>query len=86
MELKKNPKKDLNRNSGTYFAAGIFLVLILTYVALEWKSFYKYDFVSDRQLQEELSEEAPPLTFITPPPNYPFIKFDTVNLELKLNL
>ena len=71
MELKKNPKKDLNRNSGTYFAAGIFLVLILTYVALEWKSFYKYDFVSDRQLQEELSEEAPPLTFITPLPPPP---------------
>ena len=71
MELKKNPKKDLNRNRGIYFAMGMFLVLTLTYAALEWKSFYKYDAVADGQTQEELREEAPPLTFVTPPPPPP---------------
>lgn len=71
MELKKNPKKDLNRNSGMYFAMGLFLVLILTYVALEWKSFYGYDDVAEGLLQEELWEQAPPITFVTPPPPPP---------------
>ena len=71
MELKKNPKKDLNRNSGMYFAAGMFLVLMLTYVALEWKSFYNYDLPADGQVAQELWEETPPITFITPPPPPP---------------
>lgn len=68
MELKKNPKKDLNQHIGIYFATGMLLVLTLTYVALEWKSFYMPDFVADVQTQEELREETPPLTFVTPPP------------------
>lgn len=71
MELKKNPKKDLNRNSGMYFVAGLFLVLMFTYVALEWKSFYKNIYIADGQMQKELMEEAPPLTFVTPPPPPP---------------
>jgi protein TonB len=68
MELKKNPKKDLNQHIGIYFATGMLLVLTLTYVALEWKSFYMPDFVAEVQTQEELREETPPLTFVTPPP------------------
>ncbi len=40
MEIKKNPKKDLNHNSGLYFAIGLFLVMALIYTALEWKTFY----------------------------------------------
>lgn len=71
MELKKNPKKDLNRNSGMYFATGLLLVLMLSYVALEWKSFYGKDYVADGQTQEELWEQAPPMTFVTPPPPPP---------------
>lgn len=71
MERKKNPRKDLNRNSGIYFAAGLLLVLLLTYIALEWKSFYHHDYVTDAQTQEELWEEAPPMTFATPPPPPP---------------
>ena len=71
MELKKNPKKDLNRNSGMYFAMGMFAVLMLTYVALEWKSFYEFDHVAENTPIEELTEELPPLTFITPPPPPP---------------
>ncbi len=71
MELKKNPKKDLNRNSGMYFVMGLFLVLMLTFIALEWKSFYGYTHVADGTILSELTEEAPPLTFITPPPPPP---------------
>lgn len=39
MELKKNPKKDLNKRSGLYFVFGLLLVLLLAFVALEWKTF-----------------------------------------------
>ncbi len=71
MELKKNPKKDLNRNSGIYFAAGLFLLLILTYVALEWKSFYNHEYDISQQMEEDLKGDAPLLTFIIPPPPPP---------------
>ena len=71
MELKKHPKKDLDRNSGIYFAAGLFLVLILTYVALEWKSFYNHEYDIAQQMEEDLREEVPLVTFITPPPPPP---------------
>ena len=39
MKSKKHRKKDINRNSGIYFVAGLALVLLLTYVALEWKTY-----------------------------------------------
>ncbi|MFS4494933.1 hypothetical protein [Maribacter sp. 2308TA10-17] len=38
MKLKKNPKKDLNLKRGMYFVIGLLLVLLLIYIALEWKS------------------------------------------------
>lgn len=58
MELKKNPKKDLTRNSGLYFVAGLATVLLLTYVALEWKSFYdKETYDVSQNIDQELIEE-----------------------------
>lgn len=58
MELKKNAKKDLTRNSGIYFAIGLFLVMALTYAALEWKSFYDtVDYQFTMNVEEELIEE-----------------------------
>ena len=39
MELKKNPRKDINKRSGLYFAFGLVLVMLLSYVALEWKTY-----------------------------------------------
>ena len=39
MKSKKNRKKDINRNSGIYFVFGLALVLLLTFIALEWKSY-----------------------------------------------
>ena len=77
MELKKNPKKDLTRNSGMYFAAGMFLVLTLTYTALEWKTFFETpDYETSMSIEEELIENIdlfeielpkPPKPIITPP-------------------
>lgn len=45
MKPKKNPKKDLNRNQGVYFVLGLLLALILTFAALEWKT---YDGMCDK--------------------------------------
>lgn len=72
MEPKKNPKKDLSKNSSIYFATGMALVLSLTYVALEWKTFYgntEYD-VSMNMI-DELIEEVPIVDWKTPPPPPP---------------
>jgi protein TonB len=41
MKLKKNLNKDINKKSGVYFAIGLLTVLLLTYVALEWKTYKK---------------------------------------------
>ncbi|MFS4449086.1 energy transducer TonB [Maribacter sp. 2307UL18-2] len=69
MELKKNPKKDLNRNSGMYFVVGLFSVLMLTYVALEWKTFFETpDYSISMNVDEELIEEIELFEIETPPP------------------
>ena len=39
MEPKKNPKADLARNSGLYFAIGLCLVLFLSWKLVEYKSY-----------------------------------------------
>ncbi len=41
MEPKKNPQLDLKRNSKLYFSIGMTCVLLLAYMALEWKSYDK---------------------------------------------
>ncbi len=73
MELKKNPKADLNRNSGLYFVIGLFIVMLLTYGALEWKTYEavnEYDI--SMNVDEELDEEVPMTEQIkTPPPPPP---------------
>lgn len=73
MELKKNPKADLTRNSGFYFAIGLFAVMFLTYVALEWKSYEggnAYDI--SMNVDDELDEEVPMTEQLkTPPPPPP---------------
>jgi len=74
MELKKNPKKDLNRNRGLYFLAGLTLVMLLAYVALEWKT-YDRDVCHDCMSMDKpdiLEEEIPPIIDIKlPPPPQP---------------
>jgi protein TonB len=58
MEAKKNPKKDMTKNSSLYFVAGLALVLACTYIALEWKTFYGNEMYNVSQnIEEELLEE-----------------------------
>ena len=73
MEVKKSKKADLNQNSGLYFVLGLVLVMVLVWVALEWKT---YDEANDYDISmdvEELLDEEVPMTeqIKTPPPPPP---------------
>lgn len=74
MQVKKNPKADLNRNSGLYFVIGLTVVLFLTWRALEYKSFPKDEVVREMvQAVDDLKEDVPVTEMIktTPPPPPP---------------
>ncbi|MGS2765078.1 energy transducer TonB [Sinomicrobium sp. M5D2P9] len=73
MEPKKNPKADLTRNSGLYFAIGMAVVLFLTWRGLEWKQYEKDEaFTYKMDVDEELEEEIPITEMLkTPPPPPP---------------
>lgn len=70
MKPKKNPKKDINRKSGLYFAIGLMLVLLMAFVALEWKTYdsgHLYD--TSMNVEDDLMEDVPITIHIkTPPP------------------
>ncbi|TMM58262.1 energy transducer TonB [Maribacter algarum] len=73
MEPKKNPKADLSRNTGLYFAVGLFAVMALTYFALEHKTYEggnEYDI--SMNVDDDLDEEVPMTEQLkTPPPPPP---------------
>lgn len=69
MEQKKNPNMDLNRNSTLYFVIGLTAVMLLIYVALEWKT---YDTISVYAMNmdeaDDLIDEEAIILINTPPP------------------
>ena len=73
MQVKKNPKVDLNRNSSLYFVIGLTLVLFFTWRALEYKSYPKPDKIVEMlNMQEDIKEDVPITEqIITPPPPPP---------------
>jgi protein TonB len=68
MEPKKNPKIDPNRNGFVYFSLGLMLMAMLSYAAIELKS-YEKNIVSDASAIDDsfLDEDVP----VTMPPNTP---------------
>lgn len=69
MQVKKNPKADLNRNSGLFFQIGLVLVLFVTWRALEYKTFQVDDeIVQMIAIQDDLKEEVPMTETIKAPP------------------
>ncbi len=73
MEPKKNPKSDVSRNSSIYFAVGLVLMLLVTNLAINYKTYDKSDIALDGlNLDDELEEEIPITEQIaTPPPPPP---------------
>jgi protein TonB len=73
MQVKKNPKVDLNRNSGLYFVIGLTIVLFLTWQALEYKTYpEEFDTINMAVAVDDLKEDVPITEAIkTPPPPPP---------------
>lgn len=73
MEPKKNPKSDVSRNSSIYFAVGLALMLGITYMSINYKTYDKSDIAIDSlNLDDELDEEVPITEqIVTPPPPPP---------------
>lgn len=73
MKPKKNPKSDVSRNSSIYFAVGLALMLGVTYMAINYKTYDKSDIALDSlNLDDELDEEVPITEqIVTPPPPPP---------------
>ncbi|SDR84591.1 protein TonB [Maribacter dokdonensis] len=71
MRPKKNPQKDLNKKSGTFFVIGLLLILAMVYTALEWKSFDPINQidVALNKVDDSIIEDAPIIELkATPPP------------------
>jgi len=73
MELKKNPRADINRNSSLYFVLGLAVTMAAVWFALEWKKYdpdNQYDI--SMNVEDQLDEEVPMTEQIkTPPPPPP---------------
>ena len=73
MEPKKNPKSDINRNSGLYFAIGLAFTMFVVWRGLEWKKYdeaVNYDIALN--VEDQLDEEVPLTEQLkTPPPPPP---------------
>jgi protein TonB len=73
MQLKKNPKADLTKNSSLYFAVGLALVLLISWQAIEWKTYEKTGYGYESLNVEDDDDEEVPITeqIKTPPPPPP---------------
>lgn len=73
MEPKKNPKKDLSRRSLLFFQIGLVVVLGITLMMIEWKTYDKDAIDTGIVDLNMLEEEDVPITEIqkTPPPPPP---------------
>ncbi len=72
MKPKKNPQKDLNKNQGLCFILGLTLIMLLVYVALEWKTYDRDIYLNSmNEPDTSMDEVIPPLMqlkIILPPP------------------
>ncbi|SDR67399.1 protein TonB [Formosa sp. Hel1_31_208] len=74
MEPKKSTKADVSRNSSLYFAVGLALMMALTYMTINYKSYEKSNIDIGKLDLDDLDEEEIPITqqeLIPPPPPPP---------------
>ncbi len=72
MKPKKNPELEIGRNSSLYFAIGLNVMLLMSWQALEYKTYDKDLATIDiLDVDEELEEDIPIVNLNTPPPPPP---------------
>jgi protein TonB len=73
MQPKKNQKADLSKNSSLYFVIGLSLILLISWQAIEWKTYDKSLYGYEALDVEEDDDEEIPITeqLKTPPPPPP---------------
>lgn len=72
MEAKKNPQLEIGRNSGIYFAIGLNLMLLLSWSALEYKTYEQDEIdIGVVDMQSVFEEEIPIVNSELPPPPPP---------------
>jgi len=73
MELKKNAQANVGRNSSLYFAVGLNVMLLFTYLGLEHKTYDRETISADILMLDDQLEEDIPITTIDvlPPPPPP---------------
>ncbi len=74
MQVKKNPKADLSRNSLIYFQIGLIIILAVTYFGIEWKftensSPFSYEISVPESDMEDIPVTA--IRDVPPPPPPP---------------
>ncbi|KQC29886.1 TonB family protein [Flagellimonas eckloniae] len=75
MTPKKNQELELKKNSVLYFSIGLAAVMLLTYVALDWKTFYETpEVVQNLDKPDDIDEILPPILINLPPPPPPKIQ------------
>ena len=94
MEIKKNPKVDLEKKRSLYLQIGFIIALLLVYVAFEYKNYDKSNYnLGDLNL-DDLEEEIIPITKQEkkppppppPPPEIIEIVEDEVEIEDELEI
>jgi protein TonB len=70
MELKKNPKADINKKSTLFLNIGLVVSLSLTFLAFEWKSYDEGPAMDLGQVEDNMEEimDIPPTQQPPPPP------------------
>lgn len=81
MEVKKYRKHNIDKNSGIYFSLGLALVLFLTYLSLEWKTYEReQEWEIDVSQVEELDLELVPVLKIEKPKPKPVKAPPVINI------
>ena len=90
MEVKKHHKHNIDKNSGIYFSLGLALVLFLTYLILEWKTYdngQEWDIELsqveelDLELVPVIKAEKPKPKIVKAPPIIDIIENDEDKIE-----
>jgi len=71
MEVKKYPKVEIGRNSSLFFAVGLNLMLLITYLLFEFKSYESDSFIIDIVQMDDMEDEDIEIMSLDVPPPPP---------------